>query len=32
MVFGMESRFRLNLPSEYDLRMADRELRATLAC
>lgn len=25
--FGMEARFWLNLQSEYDLRMADRELR-----
>jgi addiction module HigA family antidote len=26
--FGMEPRFWLNLQSEYDMRVADRELRA----
>lgn len=30
MFFGMEPRFWLNLQSEYDLRVADRELRAKL--
>ncbi len=29
--FGMESRFWLNLQTEYDLRIADRELRAKIA-
>jgi addiction module HigA family antidote len=29
--FGMEPRFWLNLQSEYDMRVADRELRAKLA-
>jgi addiction module HigA family antidote len=28
--FGMEPRFWLNLQSEYDMRIADRELRAKL--
>jgi len=28
--FGMEPRFWLNLQSEYDMRVADRELRAKL--
>lgn len=31
MFFGMEPRFWLNLQSEYDIRVADRELRAKLA-
>jgi addiction module HigA family antidote len=31
LFFGMEPRFRLNLQSEYDIRMADRELRAMLS-
>jgi antitoxin HigA-1 len=31
MFFGMEPRFWLNLQSEYDVRVADRELRAKLA-
>ena len=31
MFFGMEPRFWLNLQSEYDIRIADRELRAKLA-
>ena len=30
MFFGMEPRFWLNLQSEYDIRVADRELRAKL--
>ncbi len=29
--FGMESRFWLNLQSEYDLRIADRDLRPKIA-
>jgi plasmid maintenance system antidote protein VapI len=29
--FGMAPRFWLNLQSEYDMRVADRELRAKLA-
>ena len=29
--FGMEPRIWLNLQSEYDIRVADRELRAKLA-
>ena len=31
MFFGMEPRCWLNLRSEYDIRVADRELRAKLA-
>jgi addiction module HigA family antidote len=31
MLFGVERRFWLNLQSEYDIRVADRELRAKLA-
>lgn len=31
MFFGMEPRLWLNLQSEYDIRIADRELRAKLA-
>ena len=31
LFFGMEPRFWLNLQSEYDIRVADRELRARLA-
>ena len=31
LFFGMEPRFWLNLQSEYDIRVADRELRAKLA-
>jgi plasmid maintenance system antidote protein VapI len=31
MFFGMEPRFRLNLQSEYDIRIADQEQRAKLA-
>ena len=31
MFFGMEPRFWLNLQCEYDIRVADRELRAKLA-
>ena len=31
LFFGMEPRFWLNLQSDYDIRVADRELRATLA-
>jgi antitoxin HigA-1 len=31
MFFTMEPRFWLNLQSEYDIRVADRELRAKLA-
>jgi addiction module HigA family antidote len=31
MFFGMEPRFWLNLQSEYDIRVADLELRAKLA-
>ena len=30
MYFGMEPRFWLNLQAEYDMRIADRELRAKL--
>ena len=30
MFFGMEPRFWLNLQAEYDMRIADRELRAKL--
>ena len=30
LFFGMEPRFWLNLQSEYDIRIADRELRAKL--
>jgi addiction module HigA family antidote len=29
--FGMEPRFWLNLQSEYDMRLAERELRAKIA-
>lgn len=29
--FGMEPRFWLNLQSEYDMRVADRDLRAKIA-
>jgi antitoxin HigA-1 len=29
--FGIEPRFWLNLQSEYDMRMAERELRALIA-
>jgi len=31
MFFGMEPRFWLNLQAEYDVRVANRELRAKLA-
>ena len=31
LFFGMEPRFWLNLQSEYDMRVADRELRAKLS-
>jgi antitoxin HigA-1 len=31
LFFGMEPRFWLNLQSEYDMRVADRQLRAKLA-
>ena len=31
LFFGMEPRFWLNLQSEYDMRMADRQLRAKIA-
>ena len=31
LFFGMEPRFWLNLQSEYDIRAADRELRAKLS-
>ena len=31
LFFGMEARFWLNLQSEYDIRVADRELRAKLS-
>lgn len=31
LFFGMEPRFWLNLQSEYDMRIADRELRAKIA-
>jgi addiction module HigA family antidote len=31
LYFAMEPRFWLNLQSEYDIRVADRELRAKLA-
>ena len=31
MFFGMEPRFWLNLQSEYDIRVADRKLRAKLS-
>ena len=31
LFFGMEPRFWLNLQSEYDIRVADRELRAKLS-
>lgn len=31
MFFGMEPRFWLNLQAEYDIRVADRELRAKLS-
>ncbi len=31
LFFGMESRFWLNLQSEYDIRVAERELRAKLS-
>lgn len=31
MFFRMEARFWLNLQAEYDLRMADRELRPKIA-
>ena len=30
LFFGMEPRFWLNLQAEYDMRVADRELRAKL--
>lgn len=31
ILFGMEPRFWLNLQAEYDMRIADRELRAKLS-
>jgi addiction module HigA family antidote len=31
LFFAMESRFWLNLQAEYDMRVADRELRAKIA-
>ena len=31
LFFGMEPRFWLNLQAEYDIRVADRELRARLS-
>ena len=31
LFFGMEPRFWLNLQSDYDIRVADRELRAKLS-
>lgn len=31
LFFGMESRFWLNLQSEYDIRMAERETKAAIA-
>ncbi len=31
LFFGMEPRFWLNLQSEYDIRVADRQLRAKLS-
>lgn len=31
LFFGMEPRFWLNLQSEYDIRLADRNLRAKIA-
>ncbi|MCZ8254703.1 MAG: HigA family addiction module antitoxin [Polaromonas sp.] len=31
LFFGMESRFWLNLQSEYDMRMAERETKAAIA-
>jgi addiction module HigA family antidote len=31
LFFGMEPRFWLNLQSEYDMRVADRELRTAIA-
>jgi addiction module HigA family antidote len=31
LFFGMDPRFWLNLQSEYDIRVADRELRAKLS-
>ena len=31
MFFGMEPRFWLNLQAEYDMRVAERELRAKIA-
>jgi addiction module HigA family antidote len=31
LFFGMEPRFWLNLQSEYDIRVVDRELRAKLS-
>lgn len=31
LFFGMEARFWLNLQSEYDIRVADRALRAKLS-
>jgi len=31
LFFGMEPRFWLNLQSEYDMRFAERELRAKIA-
>jgi len=31
LFFGMEPRFWLNLQSEYDMRMATRELKAKIA-
>jgi len=31
LFFGMEPRFWLNLQSEYDIRVADREFRAKLS-
>lgn len=30
LFFGMESRFWLNLQSEYDIRMAERETKAII--
>lgn len=31
LVFGMESHFWLNLQSRYDIRMAERDTKATIA-
>jgi addiction module HigA family antidote len=31
LFFGMEARFWLNLQSEYDMRMAERETKAAIA-